>query len=115
MTRDELKAHALRQVEYCEEMARLRGDEPHRKSYEEHKLILELLENEQRWIPVSEGLPEDYETVIASVDHEYVYPEARYSKEFGWEWASDYYWEDLYKVDAWMPLPKAYKPESEEK
>lgn len=72
---------------------------------------------EPRWIPVSERLPEDYETVIASVDGEYVYSEARYSKEFGWEWAAEScsdYWIDLNGVDAWMHLPKAYKPESEE-
>ncbi len=71
-----------------------------------------------RWIPVSERLPEDYEEVIASVNHEYVYSNARYSKKYGWEWAAEYscdYWTDLKGVDAWMPLPKAYNPESEEK
>lgn len=80
------------------------------------KAINYLIKEEPGWIPVSERLPEDYEEVIASVDHEYVYPEARYSKEFGWEWAYEYgadYWTDLKGVDAWMPLPKAYKPESE--
>lgn len=76
---------------------------------------IKTLEQEPRWIPVSERLPEDGETVIASVDGEYVYPESRYSKEFGWKWAAEfsyYYWTDLNGVDAWMPLPKAYKPES---
>lgn len=79
---------------------------------------IKALKQEARWIPVSERLPDDGETVIASVDGEYVYSEARYSKEFGWEWAAESsydYWTDLNGVDAWMPLPKAYKPESEEK
>ena len=119
MTREELKRHCLRQIRYCEEVVTLRGEDiPHLKSYEEHKLVLELLEKEPRWIPVSERLPDDYETVIASVDGEYVYSEARYSKEFGWEWAAESssdYWVYLNGVDAWMHLPKAYKPESEDK
>jgi hypothetical protein len=77
-----------------------------------------LVKEEPRWIPVSERLPEDYEEVIASVDHEIVYSGVRYSKEFGWEWAAEAcadYWTDLKGVDAWMPLPEAYKPESEVK
>lgn len=120
MTREELKRHCLKQIAYCEEMTRLGSSgyvmlpSNHRKSYEEHKLVLELLENESRWIPVSERLPEDYETVIASVNHEYVFSDARYSTEYGWEFYGECYWRDLKGVDAWMPLPKAYKPESEE-
>jgi hypothetical protein len=57
MTREELKEHCLRQVEGCEMWAKCKGEEPHGKVYEEHKLILELLEQEPRWIPVSERLP----------------------------------------------------------
>lgn len=47
MTREELKAHCERQIHMCETWAILKGEEPHGKVYEEHKLILELLENEQ--------------------------------------------------------------------
>ena len=46
MTREELKAHCLRQIENCEMWARLKGEEPYGKVYEEHELILELLEQE---------------------------------------------------------------------
>lgn len=56
MTREELKEHCLRQVESCEMWAKCKGEEPHGKIYEEHKLILELLEKEPRkghWIPIS--------------------------------------------------------------
>lgn len=48
MTREELKAHCLKQIEGCEMWARLKGEEPRGKVYEEHKLILELLEHESR-------------------------------------------------------------------
>lgn len=46
MTREELKKHCLKQVEACEMWARHNGEKPHGKVYEEHKLILELLEQE---------------------------------------------------------------------
>lgn len=46
MTREELKAHCERQIENCETWAKYNREEPHGKVYEEHKLILELLEQE---------------------------------------------------------------------
>ena len=46
MTREELKRHCLNQIESCEKWARLSGQEPYGKIYEEHKLILELLEQQ---------------------------------------------------------------------
>ena len=46
MTREELREHCLKQIEGCEMWARCKGEEPHGKIYEEHKLILELLEQE---------------------------------------------------------------------
>jgi len=42
MTREELKRHCENQVEW----AKYIGEEPYGKIYEEHKLILELLEQE---------------------------------------------------------------------
>ena len=68
------------------------------------------------WIPVGEKLPEEYKTVIASTKYG-VYPEARYSKEYGWEWAYEAgadYWTNLEDVTAWMPLPKRYEPQESE-
>ena len=41
----------------CEFWAIGKGEKPSGKVYEEHKLILELLEKEPRWIPVNERLP----------------------------------------------------------
>ena len=69
----------------------------------------------QKWIPVSERLPEENKTVIASTKYG-VYPETHYTKEYGWEWAYESgmdYWRELNDVEAWMPLPEPYKAESE--
>ena len=67
------------------------------------------------WIPVEERPPKENETVIASTLHG-VYPEARYTKENGWEWAYESgadYWVELEYVTAWMPIPKPYKEKEE--
>lgn len=73
-------------------------------------------ETPNKWIPVSERLPEENKTVIASTKYG-VYPETKYTKEYGWEWAYEAgadYWKELEDVTAWMPLPELYKTESEE-
>lgn len=70
----------------------------------------------KNWTPISEGLPKEGETVIASTKYG-VYPEARYTKEYGWEWAYEAvadYWRKLDDVEAWMPLPERYKPKEEQ-
>lgn len=46
MTIQELKAHCEKQVEMCEFWAIGKGEKPSGKVYEEHKLILELIEQE---------------------------------------------------------------------
>lgn len=48
MTREELKVHCEKQIESCEMWAKHKGEEPGGKVYEEHKLILELLEQEPK-------------------------------------------------------------------
>lgn len=76
---------------------------------------IEELLNENRWTPVSEGLPKEDKPVIASTLYG-VFPEARYTKEYGWEWAYEAgadYWEGIKGVIAWMPLPEPYKGEKE--
>jgi len=79
-------------------------------------VIQELRDNGvfvSRWIPVSERLPEENKTVIASTEYG-VYPETKYTKEYGWEWAYESgadYWRELEYVTAWMPLPKRYEPQ----
>jgi hypothetical protein len=68
MTREELKAHCLGQIEMCKTWAIGKGEEPSGKIYEEHKLILELLEQEPKkghWIMTSDYLT----TAYGSVDY----------------------------------------------
>ena len=53
MTREELKAHCKKEIEMCEVWAIGKGEKPGGKIYEEHKLVLELLEQEPKtgqWI-----------------------------------------------------------------
>ena len=69
-----------------------------------------------RWIPVSERLPEENKSVIASTKYS-VFPEAKYTKEKVWEWNAEPdwdYWKKIGNVLAWMPLPERYKAGSEE-
>ena len=63
-------------------------------------------ENPNKWIPVSDRVPEDDRLVIVCTEWGYVY--------------TDYYFEDnpefwqLAHIVAWMDLPKAYKKEDSE-
>lgn len=80
------------------------------------KALSSVKPQEPIWIPVNERLPEENKTVIASTKYG-VYPEARYSKEDGWEWAYESgadYWEEIAcEVLAWMLLPQPYSEVTE--
>lgn len=98
------------------------GDERYSiAEYQEAKTIaVQTLLQEPKmweWIPVSERLPKENRTVIASTEY-VVYPEARYTKGYGWEWAYESgadYWKEIDEdVTAWMPLPERYKPQESE-
>ena len=67
-------------------------------------------EPERKWIPVSERLPEEYETVIGVTDLNY-YCIAVYCKQHGFR-SMDVGVES--DIIAWQPLPEPYK-ESVEK
>ena len=95
---------------YCQ------ADKEHRySSYRPFWCPLEKLREHTTWIPVNEMLQEEGKTVIASTEYG-VYSETKYTQKYGWEWLYDAgsdYWKSLEGVQAWMPLPKKYKPESE--
>ena len=88
-----------------------------KEDIEAFELAIKALEQEPKWIPVSERLPEENKTVMASTKFG-VYPEVRYSKEYGWEWAyeagADYWTELKATVTAWTPLPSPYDPQESE-
>lgn len=56
MTREELREHCEKQIEMCELWAISKGEKASGKIYEEHKLILELLEQEPtaKLVPIAE-------------------------------------------------------------
>ena len=82
------------------------------------EMAIKALEQEPKWIPVSEKLPEHYQNILFSTKTDRVF-EGRYFKdetEHQWYSFRDecFAWNNV--VTAWMPLPKPYKPqESDDK
>lgn len=115
MTREELKEHCKNQIKMCDIWAIRKSEEPHGKIYEEHKLILKLLEREPRWIPVSERLPNHDEYIknnglfnVSDGNRSYSEWFDIYDKQkFGEHTMSGFRVD--YAVTAWMPLPEPYE------
>jgi hypothetical protein len=91
------------------------------KTLRERIDILSSSENQNKWIPVSEGLPEEYTNVLCWYEYfrygnynkmYQTYGVGTYFGRFGW--AGDITGEKA-RVIAWMPLPEPYKAESEDK
>jgi len=66
-----------------------------------------------KWIPVSERLPEDGEEVLCFLDSEEMAVLFRRNDWGQDEWVDGGFATGSYDVVAWMPLPKPYKAESE--
>ena len=73
---------------------------------------IKALKREPKWIPVTERLPEDSHAVLVwCPERKNIY--CAYRKVNQW-WIFGAYFEKVtFKVIAWMPLPEAYKAESE--
>jgi hypothetical protein len=83
MTREELREHCKRQVEGCEMWAKSKGEEPSGKVYEEHKLILELLEQQPILDKIRAEIIEEKEWAYADFE--------RYKVEYlGQDWEDAY-------------------------
>lgn len=130
MTREEAKRRLLN-IERCTpihtredvrdfealEMA-IKALEQNESAEEWYKLFVEKLEQESKWIPVSERLPEKDGRYLAYIVNEYdnqlqYIMTCDYMVDGHWHWfpddecASD-------NVIAWMPLPQPYKPQESE-
>jgi hypothetical protein len=67
---------------------------------------LEKLEQEPRWIPTSERLPEEdgeYYATVYDTDENYKYMDIAELEDGIWQY------KDYVKVLAWMPLPEPYR------
>lgn len=77
---------------------------------------IKALEQEPKWIPVSERLPEENGQYLVTVKnltgYEQLYNNVFECEFFEKDWIFKG-WKDN-KVIAWMPLPQPYKAESEE-
>lgn len=116
MTREEAIAHGKEQLDVF-------GGE----HAEFIKLALKALEQESRWIPCSERLPEEKDAGIlkklgTEKRSEYVLATVEVKGERmtvtactydgKWDWNMKYAFPD-FKVVAWMPLPEPYRGEKE--
>ena len=83
----------------------------HNGSYGEH-IDMAIKALEQRWIPVSERLPEDKELILFSTKTDRVYEGRYFEDNTDRQWYSfrddTFAWNNI--VTAWMPLPEPYVP-----
>ena len=73
--------------------------------------ILESLPSaqpEQRWIPVSERLPEEFDYVLVTIKHKNEKPKTSRARWTKARWIGSGQMTD---VTAWMPLPEPYEEE----
>lgn len=83
--------------------------------FTEEWLKMPSVQPEQRWIPVSEGLPEDGQNVLfCDIDDDIMIGYHIKGRPYT-HFSQDGTYEDIKGVIAWMPLPEPYKAESEAK
>lgn len=76
---------------------------------------LEQIEQEPKWIPVSERVPEDGEEVLCFLGSEEMAVLFRRNDWGQDEWVDGGFATGSYDVVAWMPLPLPFRAESEDK
>ena len=82
---------------------------------EAKQIVIEALEQEPKWIPVTERLPEEGLTVLILAENGHI--EFGQRDENKWEWLAESiadYWTEAEEVIAWQPLPEPYEESDEE-
>lgn len=82
---------------------------------EAKQIVIEALQQEPKWIPVTERLPEEGLTVLILAENGQI--EFGQRDENKWEWLAESiadYWTEAEEVIAWQPLPKRYEESDEE-
>jgi hypothetical protein len=78
-------------------------------------VAIKALEQEPKWIPVSEKLPEEGKEVLTCSNGVFIEIQSLENSHGNIYWENQNGdWSDIDEVIAWMPLPKPYKAESEE-
>ena len=84
-----------------------------------YEVAIKVLNQEPKWIPVSERLPKAGE-YVGDVDKYYLV-QNEYGDMMVARYTHSEYWEQIYQVNpiadeivAWMPLPEPYKGENED-
>lgn len=120
MILDEAIKHAEELADYdCYNEKQLKCAEEYRQLAEWLKELKQLRE-QPRWIPVSERLPEEAESVLVYAERNAYDDKGKFRKkviDIGWQLDGRWHIDGCNGVDgiAWMPLPKPYKAESEDK
>lgn len=77
-------------------------------------MAVQALEQEPKWIPASERLPEEGLTVLILAENGHI--EFGQRDENKWEWLAESisgYWTEAEDVIAWQPLPEPYEEADE--
>ena len=73
---------------------------------------IQKLPSAQRWIPVSESLPEEGKQVLVCDDGGFIYTAEGETRSDGeWQWYESAEYRPVDDVMAWMPLPEPWKGE----
>lgn len=78
------------------------------------EMAIQALQQEPKWIPVTERLPEEGLTVLILAENGQI--EFGQRDENKWEWLAESiadYWTEAEEVIAWQPLPEPYEEADE--